>query len=180
VAADFCFTNQMLYGYTTVAPIVHFIDYLVQTTNMRLARVSRNDASTEKGRKLGRSVQFRNHKQEITGGAELNGDGPYEADEIDLILLSERRRIDKLKATIDKLKATIDKLKATIDKLKATIDKLKATIDKLKATDLSLGYKAMLIKWGRNGRTATRVGLGRVDQRVWWNASPNWSEVILT
>jgi hypothetical protein len=135
----------MLYGYTTVAPIVHFIDYLVQTTNMRLARVSRNDASTEKGRKLGRSVQFRNHKQEITGGAELNGDGPYEADEIDLILLSERRRIDKLKAT-----------------------------------DLSLGYKAMLIKWGRNGRTATRVGLGRVDQRVWWNASPNWSEVILT
>jgi hypothetical protein len=145
VPTDFCFTNRMLYGYTTVAPIVHFIEYLVETMGMHLAGISINTGRPKKGHKLGKFIQFRNHKQEVTGGAELNVDDLYEADEIDLILLSERRRIDKLKGT-----------------------------------DHSLGYKVMLVKWDSNGRTATRVGLGRVDQRVWWNASPSWGEVILT
>jgi hypothetical protein len=144
VPTDFCFTNRMLYGYTSMAPIVHFIDYLAEPTRLHLAGVSRNIGRT-KGHKLGKFIQFRNHKQEVTGGAELNVDGLYEADEIDLILLSERRRIDKLKGT-----------------------------------DLSLGYKVMLVKWDSNGRTATRVGLGSVDQRVWWNASPSWREIVLT
>jgi hypothetical protein len=142
---DFCFTNQMLYGYTTVAPIAHFVDYSTQTTSIRLAKASKNISRMNKPRKLRRSIQFSNHKQEITGGAELNGDGLYEPDEIDLILLSERRRIDKLKNT-----------------------------------DLSLDYNVMLVKWDIVGRTATRVGLGRVDRREWWNTSPTWREVILT
>lgn len=142
---DFCFTNQMLYGYTTVTPIVHFIDCLVDTTAVRLARVHRDTICINMGRKLGKSVQFRNRNHEVTGGAELNGDNHYDAHEIDLILLSERRRIDTTKGT-----------------------------------DTNLAYKVMLVKWDRNGRTAIRVGIGQVDQHVWWNASPIWREVILT
>jgi hypothetical protein len=142
---DFCFTNQMLYGYTTGAPIALFIDYSMETTRMRLAKSPRNIGRSNKPRKLRRSIKFSNHKQEITGGAELDGGCLYEPGEIDLILLSERRRIDKFKST-----------------------------------DHGLDYRVMLVKWDSIGRTATRVGLGRVDQRVWWDASPTWREVVLT
>jgi hypothetical protein len=145
VPTDFCFTNQMLYGYTNIAPIVHFIGYLTETSRVRFTKPSTSTFRTKKRWGFEKSVQFRNYKQEITGGAELNGDYLYEADEIDLILMSERRRIDKFKNT-----------------------------------DVNLSYKVMLVKWDRNGRTATRVGLGWIYQRVWWDASPTWREVILT
>jgi hypothetical protein len=146
VLTDFCFTTQMLYGYTTVAPILHFIEYLMEASGNRPTKpFSKSSACTKKGCRLETSVQFRNDKYDITGEAQLNGDCVYEADEIDLILLSERRRIDIYKDT-----------------------------------DISLGYKIMLVKWDRNCRTATRVGLGMINQSVWWDASPTWREVILT
>jgi hypothetical protein len=146
VPTDFCFTAQMLYGYTTVAPIVRFIEYLLETSGIQpTTPFSKSRARSKKGCRLETSVQFRDDKYDITGEAQLNGDCVYEADEIGLVLLSERRRIDKYKDT-----------------------------------DLSLGYKVMLVKWDRNGRTATRVGLGRINHSVWWDASPEWREVILT
>lgn len=145
VPTDFCFINQMLYGYTTTAPILHFIEYLLDPNGVQLVKLSGSTARMKSGCQLEHAVQFRNHKQEDTGGAELNGECVYEAHEIDLVLLSERRRLDKYRDT-----------------------------------DVSLGYRVMLVKWDRNGRTATRVGLGRIDQRAWWDASPRWREVILT
>jgi hypothetical protein len=82
---------------------------------------------------------------DITGEAQLNRDCVYEADEIDLILLSDRRRIGKYKDT-----------------------------------DLDLGYQILMllvVKWDVNDRTAASVGLGRINQNVWWDASPTSREV---
>lgn len=88
VPTDFCFTSQMLYGYTTVAPMGHFIEYLLETSGIRPSKPSsKSSACTKKGCKV------------ETGEAQLNGDCVYEADEIDLILPSDRRRIDKYKDT---------------------------------------------------------------------------------
>jgi hypothetical protein len=90
----------MLYGYMAIAPIVRFIEYLLETNNIRPTKsYSKSGTCTEKGCRLETSVQFRNDKYDITGEAQLNADCVYEADQIDLILLSERRRIDKYRCT---------------------------------------------------------------------------------
>ena len=100
VPTYFCFKSQMLYGYTTVAPIGHIMKSLLETSDIRPTKpFSENSACTQKGCRAETSVQFRNHEYDITGEAQLNGDCAYEANEIDLILLSEWCRIEKYKGT---------------------------------------------------------------------------------
>lgn len=89
----------MLYGYMAIAPIVRFNEYLLETNGIRPTKsFSKSSTYAEKGCRRLSIRPIRNDKYDITGEAQLNEDCIYEADQIDLILLSERRRIDRYKA----------------------------------------------------------------------------------
>lgn len=82
-----------------IAPIVRFNEYLLETNGIRPTKsFSKSSTYAEKGCRRLSIRPIRNDKYDITGEAQLNEDCIYEADQIDLILLSERRRIDRYKA----------------------------------------------------------------------------------